>query len=156
MPGHTSLAPQWTLWTLGTGRFFPILPIVLIWYHRTSTCSSNCRSTFEFDASKPMKTSKRRSSDGYVCRTRHFTTKALTLPSTAMMSASTDMATTSKNKLRMCLCLTDVTYCNLFICQIQNREAYFLTSPRTFNFIIPLAVLIPTVILLDLWIYFSP
>jgi hypothetical protein len=29
MPGHTMLAQQWTSWTLGTGRFFPIL---LSWF----------------------------------------------------------------------------------------------------------------------------
>jgi hypothetical protein len=52
----------------------PITSLVLIWHHRTSTCSPNWRS-----ASKLMKTSKRKSGDGYVCRKHHFTTKALTL-----------------------------------------------------------------------------
>jgi hypothetical protein len=79
MPCHTLLAPQWTSWTLGTGRFLPTLPAVLIWHHRTATCSPNRRNTFEVYASKLMKTSKRRSSDSYVCRTHYFTTKALTL-----------------------------------------------------------------------------
>jgi hypothetical protein len=131
MPGHTLLAPHWTSWTLGTGRFFPILPIALVWHHRTSTCSPNWRSTFEVYASKLMKTSKRRSSDGSVCRMHHFTTKALALWSTDMVGAPTDMATTSKNRLRMCLYLTHVlltVICSSF--QIKNREPYFLTSAR--------------------------
>jgi hypothetical protein len=64
MPGLTLLAPQWASWTLGTGTFFPIFRIVLIWHHRTFSYSSNWRSTFEVCAPKLMKTSKRRSGDG--------------------------------------------------------------------------------------------
>jgi hypothetical protein len=45
MPCHTLLAPQWTSWTLGTGRSIPIQPVVLIWHHRTSIRSPNWRRT---------------------------------------------------------------------------------------------------------------
>jgi hypothetical protein len=45
MPGHTSFVPQWTSWTPDTGRSSPLLPVVLTWHHRTSTFSSNWRST---------------------------------------------------------------------------------------------------------------
>jgi hypothetical protein len=55
-----------------------------------------------------MKTSKRRSSNGCICRLHHFTTKALTFWSTAMISASTDMVTLSKDRLHICLYLTHV------------------------------------------------
>jgi hypothetical protein len=108
MPWHTLFAPQWNSWTIGTDRFCPISPIVLIWQHRTSNCSPNWRSTFEGYASNPMKTSKRRSSDGYVCRKHHLTTKALTHLSTAVINASTDMVPTSKKRPHMCLYLTYV------------------------------------------------
>jgi hypothetical protein len=48
------------------------------------------------------------SSGGYVCTTLRFTTKALTLWSTARKTASTGMATASKSRLYMCLHLTHV------------------------------------------------
>jgi hypothetical protein len=47
---------------------------------------------------------------GCVCRTRHFTSKAMTLWPTAMITASTDMATTSANRLHMCLYITHVLF----------------------------------------------
>jgi hypothetical protein len=79
-----------------------------------------------------MKTSEWRSNDGYVCRTHHFTTKALTLWSTAVISASTDMATASKNTLHMCLYLTHVLLTVTCLhSKLKNLEPYFLTSPRT-------------------------
>jgi hypothetical protein len=64
-------------------------------------------STFVVHASKLMKTCKRRSIGGYVCRTRHLTARALTLWSAAVIGAL-DMATTSKNRSHMCLCLNHV------------------------------------------------
>jgi hypothetical protein len=89
----------------GLGTFFLVLPIVLIWHCWTSTC---WRSTFKVYASKLMKTSKRRSSDGDVCRLHNFTTKAWTLWSAAVIHASTDTVTVSKNRLLMYLYITDV------------------------------------------------
>jgi hypothetical protein len=69
------------------------------------SCNSstpNWRNTFEAYASRLVKASKRRSS------MHHFTTKALTFWHAAVVSASTDMVTMLKNRLRMCLYLTHV------------------------------------------------
>jgi hypothetical protein len=54
-----------------------------------------------------VKTSKTRSSNACLCRMHHFTTKALTIWS-AVICASTDMATMLKNILHMFLFLTHV------------------------------------------------
>jgi hypothetical protein len=90
----------------------------------------NWRSTFEVCAIKLMKTTKRRSGDGCVCRTRHFNIKALD----SLMNRYDKYLKrygyyVEKQTTYVPICNPCVTYCNLFIFQIKNRELYVLTSP---------------------------
>jgi hypothetical protein len=66
-----------------TGRFFPILPVVL-----TYSCSPKWRRTFRVYTSKLTSMTNWRTSNGCVCRMRHFTTKGLTLWAGTVIGAS--------------------------------------------------------------------
>jgi hypothetical protein len=55
---HTLLTLQFNSWAPGSDRFFPILPVVLIWHNWTSTWSPKWRWTFKIYVSKLMKTSQ--------------------------------------------------------------------------------------------------
>lgn len=73
------LTPQWTSWTLPTGKYFLILYIGQISHHQTSIHSPKTKTIFMFCASKLMKMSR---------RTRHFNSEARTMWSTAIITAS--------------------------------------------------------------------
>jgi hypothetical protein len=132
MPGHTLLAQHHNKPSEHLGLRYSFSFFVQSWSGTTGLPTApQIEARSRIYASKLMKMSRRRSSDGYVCRAHHLTTKALTLWSTAVINASTDTATASKNRLLMCLYLTNLLPTVTCLYPQQKKQKTLLASPRT-------------------------